>query len=142
MGENPGAMIEFETGKKLGAHKGIWFHTIGQRQGSGLAGGPWYVVAKDVAKNIIYLSRDYHAPDKERKIFEVSDCNWLSGNAPEKKDLQVKIRHGKHLHACILERLDSNRWKVILAENDQGIAPGQFAVFYDDQICLGAGIIC
>lgn len=141
MGENPGNFIEYETGKKLGAHKGIWFHTIGQRQGSGLGGGPWYVIAKDVAENIVYLSCHYHAPDKERKVFHVTDCNWLSGMVPEKKNLQVKIRHGKQLHSCTLEHVESNQWKVTLSENDQGIAPGQFAVFYDDQICLGSGII-
>jgi tRNA-specific 2-thiouridylase len=141
VGENPGDIREYETGKKLGTHKGVWFHTIGQRQGSGLAGGPWYVVAKDVASNVVYMSREYHAPDKERKLFEVAECNWISGTAPAKKELLVKLRHGKQLHACTLEQIEPGRFRVMLAENDQGIAPGQFAVFYDDQICLGAGII-
>jgi tRNA-specific 2-thiouridylase len=141
VGENPGDIREYETGKKLGTHKGVWFHTIGQRQGSGLAGGPWYVVAKDVATNVVYMSSKYHAPDKERKLFEVSECNWISGTAPVKKELLVKLRHGKQLHACTLEQIEPDRFRVTLAENDQGIAPGQFAVFYDNQICLGAGII-
>lgn len=141
VGQKPGDMIEYETGKKLGTHKGIWFHTIGQRQGSGLAGGPWYVIAKDVTENKVFFSRNYYDPDKNRKIFEVTDCNWIAGSAPAKKELLVKIRHGKHLHACNLEMIAENRWRVTLQENDQGIAAGQFAVFYDDQICLGAGII-
>ena len=61
LGQTPGDMIEYETGAKLGNHKGFWYHTIGQRQGSGLAGGPWYVMAKDPVKNIVYFSRNYYA---------------------------------------------------------------------------------
>jgi tRNA-specific 2-thiouridylase len=141
VGENPGDMIEYETGKKLGTHKGFWFHTIGQRQGSGLAGGPWYVVAKDPALNKVFISRNYYSPDKQRNSFIVSDCNWLSGTPPTKKDLQVKIRHGKQLYNCTVNSLGDGRWGITLAQDDQGIAPGQFAVFYDDQECLGAGII-
>jgi tRNA-specific 2-thiouridylase len=138
MGQKPGDIIEFETGKVLGKHKGFWFHTIGQRQGSGLAGGPWYVVVKNPEKNIVYMSRDYHSEDKPRNQFHVSDLRWFSGQAPEKKNLLVKIRHGKQLYECTF---DVTTGLVSLAQHDQGIAPGQFAVFYDDQVCLGAGVI-
>lgn len=141
IGQNSGDIIEFETNKKLGIHKGFWFHTIGQRQGSGLSGGPWYVVAKDPAKNQIFVSRNYYSEDKHRKTFTVSNCNWLSGQLPQKIDLHVKIRHGKQLHNCQLRQLDESRWQVTLEHNDQGIAPGQFAVFYDGPQCLGTGII-
>ena len=141
VGENPGDMIEYETGKKLGMHKGFWFHTIGQRQGSGLAGGPWYVVAKDPTANKVFISRNYYSSDKQRDTFIVSDCNWLSGTSPTKNDLQVKIRHGKYVYNCTVIQLDDTRWQVTLAQDDQGIAPGQFAVFYDGDECLGAGVI-
>ena len=141
VGEKPGDMIEFETGKKLGTHKGFWFHTIGQRQGSGLAGGPWYVVSKDPVANKVFVSRNYYSPDKQRDTFIVTNCNWLSGMPPTKTDLQVKIRHGKQLYNCTVVQLDDARWQVTLSQDDQGIAPGQFAVFYDGNQCLGAGII-
>ncbi len=141
LGESPGDLVEFETGKKLGEHRGFWYHTIGQRQGSGLAGGPWYVVAKDVNKNIVYISRTYYAPDKKRDTFEVSHCNWIAGIRPEKKRLQIKIRHGKHMYDGILDEGSGGSIRVKLASSDQGIAPGQFAVFYDDTLCLGAGMI-
>lgn len=141
VGEKQGDLIEFETGQKLGTHKGFWFHTIGQRQGSGLAGGPWYVIAKDLEKNLVFMSRNYYSADKQRNSFIVSDCNWLSGTAPIKKDLHVKLRHGKNVYSCTVEAIGDGRWRVNLAQNDQGIAPGQFAVFYDDQECLGAGVI-
>ena len=106
MGDKPGDLVEYETGNILGTHKGFWFHTIGQRQGSGLAGGPWYVVAKDIAANRVFISRDYYSPDKQRNSFTVSDCNWLAGTPPTKTDLQVKIRHGKHIYDCVLVQLD------------------------------------
>jgi tRNA U34 2-thiouridine synthase MnmA/TrmU len=53
VGEKTGDVIELETGKKIGEHKGHWFHTIGQRKGLGLGGGPWFVVKKDAEKNIL-----------------------------------------------------------------------------------------
>lgn len=140
VGQMPGDLIEYETGTKLGHHKGFWFHTIGQRQGSGLAGGPWYVVAKDPKTNTVFISRNYYSPDKQRNTFVVTNCNWLT-SAPTKTDLQVKIRHGKHIYDCVVVQLDAARWQVTLAQDDQGIAPGQFAVFYDGTECLGAGII-
>ena len=138
LGQKEGSIIEYETGKKLGTHKGFWFHTIGQRQGSGLAGGPWYVVAKDALDNIVYMSKHYYSADKTRNEFKVDNLQWFSGAAPGKKNLHVKIRHGKQLYNCLF---DEKTGTVHLPEQDQGIAPGQFAVFYDDQICLGAGII-
>lgn len=138
LGQKEGAIIEYETGKKLGTHKGFWFHTIGQRQGSGLAGGPWYVVAKDPVLNIVHMSKNYYSADKNRNEFNVDKLHWLSGAAPNKNNLHVKIRHGKQLYDCIF---DHTTGRVQLAQQDQGIAPGQFAVFYEDQVCLGAGII-
>src|SRR5690606_33140106 len=69
LGEKPGSMIEYETGNNMGTHRGYWFYTIGQRQGLGLAGGPWYVVKKDITHNIIYISKEYYAQDKRRSSF-------------------------------------------------------------------------
>jgi len=141
LGENPGDLIEFETGNKLGEHKGFWYHTIGQRQGSGLAGGPWYVVAKDPKKNIVYVSRNYYSSDKQRDSFSIDHCNWIEGCSPEKNDLHVKLRHGKQIHSCKLLLNNENAGTVQLLSRDQGIAPGQFAVFYDGERCLGSGVI-
>lgn len=141
LGEKPGDKIEFETGKKLGEHRGFWYHTIGQRQGSGLSGGPWYVVAKDPHANKVYFSRAYYDPDKIRNELVVSDFNWFSGNMPELRELAVKLRHGPHMHSCVITPLDDRRLHVMLAASDQGIAPGQIAAFYNGDICLGAGII-
>lgn len=63
LGEREGVIVELETGKKLGTHHGYWFHTIGQRKGLGLSGGPWFVVKKDIQENIIYVSRGLRCRD-------------------------------------------------------------------------------
>jgi tRNA (5-methylaminomethyl-2-thiouridylate)-methyltransferase len=136
-----GDLIEFETGIKLGRHNGFWFHTVGQRKGIGLSGGPWYVVTKDPEKNIVYISKTYHDESKDRKEFNVEKLHWIT-TQPTTKNLYVKLRHGAEKHLCTISINNDNLTaSVILDENDQGIAPGQFAVFYDNDICLGCGVI-
>jgi len=141
LGEKPGDMIEFETGNVLGTHKGFWYHTIGQRQGSGLAGGPWYVVAKNPEKNIVYFSRNYYSEDKKRDSFDVANINWIENCAPSKNNLQVKMRHGKQMYDCHVDMNSDNSAQIKLTDRDQGIAPGQFAVLYDHKRCVGSGVI-
>lgn len=141
LGEQKGEMIEVETGEVKGYHNGFWFYTIGQRQGLGLGGGPWYVVAKDTQTNRIYISNTYHAEDKVRDTFMAHKLHWIVGSAPHKKIIEVKMRHGAHKHACTITPTDDGRMLVQLSSRDQGIAAGQFAVFYDGNECLGAGII-
>lgn len=141
LGERRGDLVELETGSIVGKHKGFWFYTIGQRKGLGLAGGPWYVAKKDTHANIVYISRNYYSAEKKRDTFKVADCNWIKGDHPEKKELGVKLRHGKHIYSCKIEKSDHGQLKITLADHDQGIASGQFAAFYDGTICLGSGII-
>lgn len=141
LGESPGQLIEIETGKIWGTHRGFWYYTIGQRQGIGLAGGPWYVAAKDPQNNIVYISREYYSAEKIRNTFQVGHWNWISGTRPLQKELLVKLRHGQHVNSCTLDFIDEKHATVTLKDRDQGIAPGQFAVFYDGTNCLGGGII-
>ncbi len=141
LGEKPGDLVEFEANKIVGQHKGFWFHTIGQRKGLGLSGGPWYVVKKDIKNNIVFISRNYFDVDKVRNKFFVTNFHWISGSAPINSDLKVKLRHGPQEYGCILQILPSGDGVVILDGRDQGIAPGQFAVFYDGDICLGCAMI-
>ena len=98
LGEMPGDIIEVETGTVLGKHRAYWFHTIGQRSGLFLHGGPWYVAGKDCVNNIVYVTRDYYSLDKARDNFTVAGFNWTSGVEPALEDienLRVKVRHGR-----------------------------------------------
>ncbi|MBL4693786.1 tRNA 2-thiouridine(34) synthase MnmA [Candidatus Gracilibacteria bacterium] len=136
LGERKGDLIEEGTGKKWGEHKGFWFHTVGQRKGINLSHGPWYVVRKDCAKNIVYISTHYH--EKTRDTLQVTNLNWFAGHPPEKSQLKLKLRHGPEFHQA---QCDFSTNTIKLAASDQGIASGQFAVFYDGDICLGSGMI-
>lgn len=141
VGDVPGELIEYETGKVWGTHNGFWYYTIGQRQGIGLSHGPWYVVAKDTKKNIVYISATYYSEDKERNSFEIQELNWLSGKPAHLENVEVKLRHGANRHACSVEIRDDATALITLKERDQGIASGQFAVLYDGDRCLGGGVI-
>lgn len=137
LGEKPGDFIDVGSGKRVGEHKGYWFYTIGQRQGLGLSGGPWFVVKKDVEKNIIYLAQGYQPQEVYKSEFEVGPIHLIT---PERGgvhgDLQVKIRHGAVMHECSIEGS-----RIMLKEPVHGVAAGQFAVFYDGDICLGSAVI-
>ncbi|MBD3330518.1 tRNA 2-thiouridine(34) synthase MnmA [Candidatus Peregrinibacteria bacterium] len=141
LGKNPGHIVEYETNKVLSDHEGFWFYTIGQRKNIKLPDGPWFVVDKDPEKNIVYVSKSYHSEEKERNCFDVGKLNFFSGKVPEAKNLTVKLRHGEHEHKVIELKQKESSLKIKIAENDQGIAAGQFAVFYKNDLCLGSGII-
>ncbi len=140
LGTRQGDFIEFETGHVVGQHEGFWYYTIGQRKGMRLSGGPWYVVSKDTQKNIVYISKQYYSSDKHRNVFTVEHIHWL-GSCPKGTKLQVKIRHGEWMYECMLNQQTMGIGTVTIQGNDQGLAPGQFAVFYDKDTCLGCGVI-
>jgi len=140
LGERPGQIREYETGEQLGEHRGFWFYTIGQRQGIGLAGGPWYVVSKDITQNVVYISRSYYAADKQRNHCLVTDINWINEPTLPTDELRVKIRHGAQSYGCQVW-VDGGETHITLDEHDQGLAAGQFAVFYRGGECLGGGVI-
>lgn len=141
LGVKAGDIIEYESGEKLGEHEGFWYYTIGQRKGIKLGGGPYYVVDKNIEKNILFVSKKYHDEDKKRDTLKVTNFNWFAGGAPDKNNLQVKLRHGEHIYNCEIMHLDQKTSVLKLDGDDQGIAPGQFAVFYDGDLCLGSAVI-
>lgn len=147
LGERVGPIIEIETGKKIGEHRGYWFHTIGQRKGLGLSGGPWYVVRKNVRQNVIYVSNGYDTQLQYGREIMVDEMHFISGNPwpKECKDVPVtfKNRHAPTFTPAAITRTDEGRYLVKSAEKVQGIAPGQYCVIYDQNshICYGSGII-
>jgi tRNA-specific 2-thiouridylase len=147
LGERPGAIVEIETGRKLGEHKGYWFHTIGQRKGLGLSGGPWYVVKKNIHDNVIYVSNGYDTEKQYGKVLHLDEMHFITedpwGEGCNNVEISFKNRHMPNFLPAHLTRIAPGEY-VISSENKvQGIAPGQFAVIYnkDSKICYGSGII-
>jgi tRNA-specific 2-thiouridylase len=140
LGEKKGRIVEHESDRELGTHHGFWFYTIGQRQGLGLSGGPWYVVAKDTETNTVRVSHAESAGLQARDTFDVQELSW-TWQPPEAGDYLVKIRHGPALTEATVHWLNDDALRVTMEGADRGVAPGQFAVFYDGEVCLGCGKI-
>ncbi len=146
LGEKEGKIIELETGKTVGTHKGYWFHTIGQRKGLGLSGGPWFVIRKDLEENIIYVSRGYDVETQYGNEFVMHNFHFITDNPwKEQKgeiDVTFKIRHTPEFSRGKLMQTEEG-YKMISEEKLQGIAPGQFGVIYDanHRLCIGSGEI-
>ena len=144
LGEWEGDIIDMETNKVLGKHHGHWFHTIGQRKGLGLGGGPWNVVKKDIEKNILYVIKGYEPIKAHRKEFPFKDFHYLTpegGKLP--KEVTFKIRHTPDYFDGILEQTGEGSYIVHTDRWVQGVAPGQFCVVYDKDFhrCFGSGEI-
>ena len=142
LGEKPGDVIEMETGKRIGEHKGLWFHTIGQRKGLGFGGGPWFVIKKDVENNILYVSHGYDPQSAYKKDFPLHDFHFLTREVAMQK-VTFKIRHTPEYHPATIEKLEDGRWMIHSEEAIHGVAPGQFCVVYDEHHhrCYGSGEI-
>jgi len=146
LGENPGDVIELETGKRIGQHKGLWFHTIGQRHGLGFGGGPWYAVKKDMDRNILYVSRGFEPATAYKSVFPVHQFHYLTenpwGESPE-ANVTFKIRHTPGYHPARLKRTGEGAYTVYSETPMQGVAPGQFCVVYDEEHhrCIGSAEI-
>ena len=95
---------------------------------------------KDAPSNRVYVSHSDRFLQHARREFVVSSPNWIAGE-PKDLSVQVKVRHGPRLSDGRLRPMEAGRWEVTLEEADQGIAPGQFAVFYGGEVCLGGGVI-
>ena len=144
VGEREGDIIELETGKKLGKHKGFWFHTIGQRKGLGLGGGPWFVVNKDTENNLIYVSKGYDPIAQYVNIINLIDVMTMNPSIKldDNQVIRYKIRHQPDFKTGII-KLNEKGLTIISDEMISGVAAGQFGVIYHatEPIVLGSGII-
>lgn len=151
LGVCPGPIIELESGKVLGEHRGFWFHTIGQRKGLGLSGGPWFVVRKDIPQNTLYVSRGYDPITQYANVIELGEMNFISGDpTPSLGDLRFvdmevtfKVRHTPDFTRALLRKEPKGCFTILSEELIQGVAPGQFCTLYDADahLCYGSGVI-
>ena len=146
LGEKDGPIVEWETGKEIGTHHGFWFHTIGQRKGLGLSGGPWFVIKKDIDRNVSYVSHGYHTEKQYGTDFILHDFHFITDDLWKGKspvDITFKIRHTDFYSVGTLNRLENGSLHIHSEKPVQGIAPGQFGVLYDQdaRICAGSGEI-
>lgn len=144
LGERPGPIRRVGTGEVLGEHRGQWFHTVGQRKGLGLHGGPWYVVAKTPGAgkddaDTVWICHGDELARHSRESFRLASPHWI-GPPAEIGPLRVRVRHGPRLAEARLEA-DDDGLSLHLAEPDPGLAPGQVAVLYRGEECLGGGTI-
>lgn len=146
LGEKEGKIVDFETGKVIGTHKGYWFHTIGQRKGLGLSGGPWFIVKKDINENVLYASNGYDPDTQYGKVVNLSAFSFITediwGDFTDKKDVTFKVRHTPEFTKGQIQRI-GDVYRIYSEEKIQGIAAGQFGVVYDadSHLCLGSGVI-
>jgi len=146
LGRRTGQIVELETGNVLGTHNGYWFHTIGQRKGLSLSGGPWFVIRKDVTRNVIYVSNGYDPETQYGKTVEMQGFHFITEDIRDEftnsKEITFKIRHTPEFTRGRISRI-GDHYRIESDEKIQGIAPGQFAVVYDAEswLCFGSGMI-
>lgn len=139
--------IEDTDGNSMGEHSGLMYHTIGQRQGLGIGGvkgagdAPWYVVDKDLNRNVLVIAQGSQHHRLFKQALFVSEIHWVNDvniNFPYR--CKAKIRYRQTDQACDIHKLDDG-YQVIFEQPQRAITPGQSVVFYDDEICLGGGVI-
>jgi tRNA-specific 2-thiouridylase len=146
--------IEDACGKVIGEHRGLAFYTLGQRSGIGVGGragaaeAPWYVAAKDARRNALIVVQNHEHPLLMCDYFEVEEMRWLVSPAVLDLDAEgaefecaVKTRYRQSDLACRMRRAAGDRLQVSLRRQARAVTPGQYAVFYADEVCIGGGVI-
>jgi tRNA-specific 2-thiouridylase len=134
--QKPGPIID-QTGKEIGQHDGAIFYTIGQRHGLDIGGGlPYYVTRKDMPTNTIYVTTDLNDENLWSTTLQLQDMHWINEEPKADADYTARLRYRGPLVPCRL-----NGTTLTLHESQRGLAAGQSAVIYQDENCLGGGII-
>lgn len=139
----PGEMRTLE-GEVKGRHDGLMYYTLGQRHGLGIggAGEPWFVIGKDLEKNILYVGQGYHHPGLYSEGLVATNVSWISKNPrTEPFRCTAKFRYRQPDQGVTVYPLANGKIKIIFDEPQRAITPGQMAVLYNGDECLGGGII-
>ena len=140
----PGPVVEqvhYGVNKIIGRHLGLWFYTIGQRKGIGLPGGPYFVLDKNLKKNLLIVTKN--EKDLYKKELATKNVNWISGKEPRLPlKIKAKIRYHHRLASATISKIPNAKYKILFERPQRAITPGQSAVFFKGQEVLGGGIIC
>lgn len=136
---DPGPIVK-SNGERIGMHSGLANYTIGQRKGIGIsANEPYYVIEKDLRQNTLVVG---HRSELGRINFNIGDMNWIQKEIPiQRDDLYVQVRYKTEPVKARLKKAKDGSINVTLTEPIMDITPGQWAVFYDQEVCLGGGMI-
>jgi tRNA-specific 2-thiouridylase len=145
--------IKNELGQRIGEHVGLSFYTLGQRQGLGIGGlkakgkvrgggehTPWFVARKDLATNTLYVVQGHDHPWLLSSALTADNLSWCAGSAPEKAHFGAKTRYRQADAGCAFAT-SASMMQLSFTEPQWAVTPGQSAVLYDGEVCLGGGII-
>ena len=134
-------------GEYIGRHDGLMYYTLGQRRGLDIGGREngtgerWFVVKKDMKNNILYVEQGADSPELYKTHCKVKEFSFVSGEAPgEEFCCKAKFRYRQPDQEVSVKK-ENSEWIITAKENQRAITPGQFCVLYDEDICLGGGVI-
>jgi tRNA-specific 2-thiouridylase len=140
--------IHDPQGHVLGEHPGAFHFTLGQREGLQLGGmrgreaAPWYVVGKDVGRNVLYVDQGHDSPWLQSTQLWSEQAHWIAGSAPARRfDCTAQVRYRQHDEPCQVQVLDDGSLAVAFARSQRAVTPGQSLVLYDGDSCLGGAVI-
>ncbi len=146
--------IKNDRGQTIGQHVGLSFYTLGQRQGIGIGGlkakgaprgsgdhAPWFVARKDMSSNTLWVVQGHGHPWLLSNELTAQDASWVAGKAPTTQALAAKTRYRQLDAPCHLTAHAADTFSLAFSEPQWAITPGQSAVLYDGEVCLGGGII-
>ena len=140
--------IETPQGDIIGKHQGLMYHTIGQRQGLGIGGlknypeEPWFVAEKDLERNVLVAVQGKQHDLLFSNWLAASDIFWINGSAPELPlQCRAKVRYRQSDQGCTIYPTDTGGYRIEFDEPQRAVTPGQSVVIYQDEICLGGGVI-
>ncbi len=137
----PGVIID-QNGVEVGQHDGAIFYTIGQRHGLDVGGGlPYYVTGKDMKNNKVFVTSEISDDKLWSDTIEVTNCHWINNPIEVGAKLKVRTRHRAPLVDCAVSEITESKVILKLKDSLRALTPGQSAVLYKENICLGGGII-
>ena len=146
--------IKDDRGRTIGEHVGLSFYTLGQRQGLGIGGlkakgaqrgggvhAPWFVARKDMRANTLWVVQGHEHPWLQSRALQAQDASWIAGAPAEPGAMAAKTRYRQADAACTLSEPTEETFALEFAQAQWAVTPGQSAVLYDGEVCLGGGVI-